>query len=469
MSIRVTLLILVVLFFSGYAWKNWFVSTCVAVLLLAVVQHPDFPTSIGGIQGLNPWNFLIFNVTLAWLCHRGRAGHRWDMPAGAGWLLTGYMMVIFIGVARFIPKATPDFPLSTIISEDIINTVKWVLPGIILFDACRTRRRVYIVLGVILTLYLLLAIQVIRWMPLSYATGAGDDFTKRASKIIQNEVGYNRVTLSNMLAGASWAMLVCLIIVRTQWQRLMVLGAAGLTALGQALTGGRTGYVTWAFVGLLLSLIRWRRLLPLIPAGIITLGISFPAIRERMLQGFGDKSGTVVQTDQYEVTSGRNIAWPAVIAEIEKAPIIGYGKEAMCSTGLDVMLMDRYGESFPHPHQAYLEILLDNGIIGFLIVIPFYLVIFWRSFKLVLVREDPLVCAVGATAFCIIAALLTGAMGGQTFYPREGSVGMWAAIGLLLRVSVEWSRAGEYGEPMFSEEAEDPCEEDPRLREPVMV
>lgn len=469
MSIRVALLILVVLFFSGYAWKNWFVSTCAAVLLLAVVQHPDFPSNMGGIQGLNPWNFLIFNVVLAWLSQRGREGHSWDFPSGIGMLLCGYLLVIFIGVARFIPQATPDFPLSTIISEDIINTVKWVLPGIILFDACRTRRRVYITLGVILTLYFLLAVQVIRWMPLGYATASGDEFTDRASKIIQNEIGYNRVTLSNMLAGASWAMLVCLIVVRTQWQRLMVLGAAGLTALGQALTGGRTGYVTWAFVGLLLSLIRWRRLLPLIPVGIVAIGVAFPAIRERMLQGFGEKSGTVAQTNEYEVTSGRNIAWPLVIDKIQEAPVIGYGKEAMISTGLSDELLLRYNESFPHPHQAYLEILLDNGLIGFLIVIPFYLAVFWRSFKLVLVKEDPLVCAVGAAAFCLIAALMTGAMGGQTFYPREGAVGMWAAIGLTLRVSVEWSRAVEYGEPMFGEEPEASYEDDPRLREPVMA
>jgi O-antigen ligase len=469
MSIRVALLILFVLFFSGYAWKNWFVSTCASVLLLAVVLHPDFPTSVGGIQGLNPWNFLILNVTLAWLSQRGKEGYLWDFPSGIGMLLCGYILLIFVAAVRFMPQATSEFPIGTIISEDIINTTKWVLPGIILFDACRTRRRVYIALGVILTLYLLLAVQVVRWMPLGAAMSSGDELSRLGARFIQNEIGYNRVTLSNMLAGASWAILVSVILVRTHWQRLIVLASAGLTTLGQALTGGRTGYVTWAFVGLLLSLIRWRRLLPLIPVVILAVGIAFPAVWDRMLQGIGEKSGNVARANEYEMTSGRNIAWPVVIDKIQESPLIGYGKEAMISTGLSGMLMSRYGESFPHPHQAYLEILLDNGLLGFLIVVPFYLAVFWRSFKLVLVREDPLVCAVGATAFCLIAALLTGAMGGQTFYPREGSVGMWAAIGLMLRVSVEWSRSVEYGEPMFGEAEEVSYEDDPRLREPVMV
>lgn len=444
MSIRIAALILVVLFFSGYAWKNWFVSACVSLLLLAVVQHPDFPANMGGIQGLNPWNFLILNVVLSWLRNRGEEGLVWDLPSGVQSLLIGYIITIVVGVVRWIPQAGREFPLSSIVSDDIINTLKWIIPGLILFDGCRTRERMLTALMTILGLYLLLAVQVVRWMPLSSATGPGADFATRASKIIQNEIGYNRVTLSNMLAGASWAALVFTIVVNTQWQRLMVLGAAGIIALGQSLTGGRTGYVTWGFVGLVLSLIRWRKLLPIIPVVVVMLGVALPGIRERMLQGFVSNSGNIVQkTDEYEVTSGRNIAWPAVIEEIEKSPLFGYGKEGMVSTGIRDQLMSRYKESFPHPHQAYLEILLDNGVLGFLIIILFYLAVLCRSFQLVLVREDPLVCAVGCTAFSLVLALMVGAMGGQTFYPREGAVGMWAAIGLMLRVSVEWNRYRE--------------------------
>jgi len=51
-----------------------------------------------------------------------------------------------------------------------------------------------------------------------------------------------------------------------------------------------------------------------------------------------------------------------------------------------------------------------------------------------------------------VLALMVGAFGGQTFYPREGSVGMWAAIGLLLRVHVQSRRAEDTGEPVFPDE-----------------
>jgi hypothetical protein len=44
-------------------------------------------------------------------------------------------------------------------------------------------------------------------------------------------------------------------------------------------------------------------------------------------------------------------------------------------------------------------------------------------------------------ALALILALLVAAFGSQTFYPREGAVGMWAAIGLMLRLMVEKQKA----------------------------
>lgn len=450
--IRITLLLLVVTFFSFYAWRNWFVSTCAAIVLMAVVQHPDFPNTMLGIQGLNPWNILLFSVILAWLHQRREQGLFWDFPPRASWMLICALLVISVGVARLIAKGDAEYTLGYVLSEDFVNCVKWVLPGLILFDGCRTRKRLTAALIVILVLYLLLAIQVIRWIPLSYAV-SGEDLSYRASKMTQNEIGYNRVTLSNMLAGASWATLVTVMIIRKNLHRFAVLGAASLIALGQALTGGRTGYLSWALVGLALSALRWRKLLLVIPLAVAVIGVALPGVRQRMLQGFGGREGDfVVETSDYEITSGRNIAWPKVIAEIKNAPLLGYGRQAMATTGLKEELWDDLHESFPHPHEAYLEQLLDNGIIGFFLLMPIYFFALWRSLPLVLNRSDPVICVVGCAAFSLILALLIGAFGGQTFYPREGSVGMWAAIGLMLRVWVQRARFLQTGWPLFEDD-----------------
>ena len=454
MSIRITLLLLLVGFFSIYAWKNWFVSSCAAVLLMAVIEHPDFPKAVGGIPGANPWNVLMLSTSLAWASHRGKEGHEWDLPPLAGWMLFGFLAVVVVGVVRLLLSdySSSETAIGLVLSEKFVNTIKWVIPMLLLFDACRTRQRAIIALGIILGLYFLLAVQTIRWMPLS-SIGGGDDLSVRASKITQNEIGYNRVSLSMMLAGPSWAVLAAVPILKQNLHRFIMLGVAGTIAFGQALTGGRTGYVSWIAVGLLLATLRWRRLLLVIPVTLLVVGVCLPGVRERMFQGFGGKEGNfTVSTSAYEMTSGRDIAWPAVIEGIGKAPMIGYGREAMLTTGIADRLWHIFGESFPHPHQAYLQLLLDNGIVGFLLVISFFLYVVRYSLPQVLARNDPLVCAIGCTAFCLVLALMIGAFGGQTFYPREGHVGMWAAIGLLLRLHVNSLYAWETGEPIFPDE-----------------
>jgi O-antigen ligase len=185
----------------------------------------------------------------------------------------------------------------------------------------------------------------------------------------------------------------------------------------------------------------------------IMVGIALPGVRQRLFQGFGGREGDfIVETNDYEITSGRNIAWPRVISKITEAPFLGYGREAMITTGLRDDLLYELDESFPHPHQAYLELLIDNGIVGFLMVIPLYFLMLFRSVPLVLERSDPLVCAVGCAAFSLVLALMVGGFGGQTFYPREGAVGMWAAIGLMLRVSVQREHSLQFGTLLFEDD-----------------
>ena len=66
------------------------------------------------------------------------------------------------------------------------------------------------------------------------------------------------------------------------------------------------------------------------------------------------------------------MAWPLIIAKIKEEPYTGHGRQAMLRSGIAVYLYETFGEIFPHPHNAYLEQLLDNGLIGFGIIMPFY-------------------------------------------------------------------------------------------------
>ena len=193
----------------------------------------------------------------------------------------------------------------------------------------------------------------------------------------------------------------------------------------------------------MLCVARWRRYLllaPFVMIGVVTL---VPGAKERMLQGFGPGDGLAETTEvnQYEVTSGRTLIWPYVIEKIKQKPVFGYGREAMARTGLAQQLWDELGESFPHPHNAYLETLFDGGWVGLFCVIPFYLVALFHGFRLFLDSRSPYFVAAGGVLCSLVLALLVSSMGSQTFYPREGSVGMWCAFGLAFRTLVERRRA----------------------------
>ncbi len=445
MSIRVVTLYIMVAGICIYAWRDWFKSLCGLILMMAFIQHEDMPKTVFGIQGFNVWNLLFLTIFLAWVANRRREGLTWDMPRHMWGLLLLYIGVIAAGFLRALLDRShiEAYPVKALISEELINTVKWVLPGILLFDGCRTRKRVVAVLVCLLVMYSLLSAQVVKRMPLESALGGNDEGIQRTRLKVCRGVGYSSCDMSTMLAGASWGLLATLPLVRRNRYRLIVLGAAGMVTFGQALTGGRAGYVAWGAAGLTLCLLKWRKQLLLAPVLLALLPILLPGVAQRMLFGFGQTDAAGQATaNRYEVTSGRNLIWPHVIQKIGESPALGYGRLAMNRTGLTEFLGQAYGEAeaFPHPHNMYLETLLDNGIVGSL---PIFL--FWGLMTLYSARlfrsDNRLYSAVGGLTLALMLAQLVAGLGAQHFYPKEGTFCMWMAIFLALRVHTEETRA----------------------------
>jgi hypothetical protein len=84
--------------------------------------------------------------------------------------------------------------------------------------------------------------------------------------------------------------------------------------------------------------------------------------------------------------------------------------------------------------------LLDNGVIGFLCIVPIFFIAMKRSTGLFLDRNDAYYETAGGVALSLLLSLLIASFGAQTLYPREGVEGMWAAVGIAMRLSVERER-----------------------------
>ena len=445
---RVYALWLIILLLSIYAWKDWYKSLCGLVVLMAVLEHKDMPRTIFDVPGLNPWNVLFFAVVLAWMFRRRRESLRWDLPRVPVvllWLGLGVLLLGFVRLVADRQSLTGEMTIAELISDYLFNPIKWVIVGLLLFDGCRNRRRLVLGLASLLALYFLISLEVIRWVVPSGALHGGDLSSYTINRL-HREIGYHKNDLSVMLAGASWALFAMLPLLRSVRQRAGILLASFVVLFAQVLTGGRGGYLAWCGVGLVLGLIRWRRYLVLAPLIIILFISLVPGAGERALRGiYEDPATGSEEVDLEEFTAGRNLLWPRVLDTISESPIIGYGRAAMQRTGLSAWYADSQGgdeESYiSHPHNAYLEILLDSGVVGLLIALAVYGYLAAAAFVLLRDRRDPVFLSMGGIALSLILAQLVGSITGQSLYPREATLGMWCAIGLLLRVWVQRSSA----------------------------
>ena len=136
-----------------------------------------------------------------------------------------------------------------------------------------------------------------------------------------------------------------------------------------------------------------------------------------------------------------SMIWPYVIEKIEKSPLVGYGRLAMKRTGLEYRLREELDEIFPHPHNIYLEWLLDNGIIGFIPVMIFFATVVLYSARLFRHGPDPWYVVIGGISLSLVLAQLIAGLGSQHFYPREGTLGMWCAIFLMFRVYLAYRKS----------------------------
>jgi O-antigen ligase len=470
--LRLSLLTLFITFLCLYSFKDWFKALCGLVLLMAVVEHPDMPKSLLGIQGLNPWNITLVFVCVGYLLAAKKEKLKWDLPPLLTWLLVVYFLLIFIGFFRLTSDDVnfqawanlqygKDESNLAMISEFLINCMKWVVPGFLMFQGCRDRVRLKWAVTAIVLVYFLLALQVIRWMPLSNITSGGEALKERSLKILVNEVGFHRVNLAMMLSGAFWALFSCSMLLAKQ-HKIYIYAGCVVVLIGLALTGGRTGYATWAAIGGVLVLLRWRKLIVLSPFPVIAVLVFFPGVADRLGAGFGgkdiDSNVALVQAEPvnegqphwYTVTAGRSVAWPRVLEKISEAPWVGYGREAMIATGTSMYLIRELGESFPHPHNAYLQWILDNGFLGAVPVFLFYFLMLKYSISSFLRKDNMTHAAIGGVATSLLLALLIAGFGSQSFYPREGAVGMWCALGLLMRL-----RLGYFEEHVLTNASED--------------
>jgi O-antigen ligase len=129
-----------------------------------------------------------------------------------------------------------------------------------------------------------------------------------------------------------------------------------------------------------------------------------------------------------ELTAGRVILWKDLLPDVRRSPLVGRG---IGSTAWSTPMAEgRY--SYVHPHNLYLEMLLDLGIAGLACLLSLYY-IFLRNFKRLSGNEElpPLMRAYFAGAWAALIGLLVMGFSNGHYMPAPEQTFFWFSLGML--------------------------------------
>ena len=412
------------------------------------------PEMLFGIYGLAPFNILLLFVVVGFILQRKRESDGWRLPKR--FKVSYFLMAILILVSAirvyfdmggmyefYYALGTEPDPRSIQFLEMGVTTFKWMIPSFLVLAGCKDERRTQETIVVLTVVLTILALQIIRSVGVELLTD-GDALQKRAARVLDRDIGYHRNQISLWMASGFWFVWLLFVEVKNSAAKFSLLAIMALTLFALILTGSRGGLMTWGICGFVFAAIRWRRLLVIGPIVAILVIAFVPALQERLLQGYSEEERTAFansfsqNTDagvEYaSATAGRTLLWAACLPKIRESVLFGHGRESMVRTGVSQNLLETYNRSVAatHPHNMYLQALMDHGVVGLIIILYFFGLLTVRAAKMIN-SPELFQRLVGGISLAWLISYLASGITASTFYPGEGTVFLWCVIAILLR------------------------------------
>ncbi len=245
---------------------------------------------------------------------------------------------------------------------------------------------------------------------------------------------YGDLTPGNYLAKAGLP-IFCVLVALAVSSGKRLAGLAALislfTIVASVMTGERINLILRAMAGMLAGLVFkpiWSRYLLLIGVEFAAMaGIFFikPMIGDRFISKF---------FNQLPVHDGSPYkrAWNGGIDAFHEAPVMGIGPDnyrVLCPTisanNLDV-------DCHTHPHNYYIQILGETGLIGLSLSVVLVSAIIWICFRARLAASDNVLAA---TCFVVPFGFFFPIQSTADFFGQWNNIFMWSAIAVSLTVA----------------------------------
>jgi O-antigen ligase len=189
----------------------------------------------------------------------------------------------------------------------------------------------------------------------------------------------------------------------------------------------RTAYVILILSFVFYLMISKRtKYLPLLFA--IGIGVSFimsANIIERASKGID--SG-----DRNKISAGRtDNTWLPLIEEYTQDPqklLIGNGRYAIVSS--KAVIQGYAPDDFWHPHNMYLELIIDSGLVGFMCVVPLFVLILRKIHKNLGTVRDLKIREYHYAVIVSMISYFVAGITGRSFFPGLKNSYLWIIIGI---------------------------------------
>jgi O-antigen ligase len=402
------------------------------VALLPVSATSIFPRGLMGITGLNPINLLLAATLVAYLA-KGRLEHPGALLPRPLVLL--YMLpIVAAGVmgTMHVDDIHPGFYEQLVINytnwsgylrDTVIKPLLTVLAAALVGAAVAKARKpepfvLALAVGACLLALVMLGFILasgvrLGWLASARARAFFDQIGTHA-----NELGRVFVTAYALLLFAWWE-------TKTEKAKVALFAALGVLSLCIVLTFSRNAFLGFFLVNGLFLIWRFnaKKLGLALLGTAVAVALAPEAVYRRLTYGFDTGSADAVSAGRIEHI------WLPLVPDALQSPLWGQGLDSIlwshAMTSGSVLFVG-------HPHNAYLQAILDMGVIGLALMVAYYWTV-WRGFRALGSNAylSPLMRGFFQGACAALVAFAVSGLTGGSLRPQPENVLLWIAIGIM--------------------------------------
>jgi O-Antigen ligase len=405
------------------------------IVLMPISHSYIFPHAMLGVTGLNPLNLLLIGTLGSYLLRELSDGNlRRFVPRPLFWLyivpiaIAGALGSLHVGdIARvFYMNDLLEFNDAVGYIRDLVVKPLFMVVFALLIAAAvsRSEKPEKFLIPALISIWVMGAMVIV----FVVMSGVGLDVLGRStSREFLSPLGMHANELGCMYAIAYALVLFTWAESKNTKIKLMLLASMGLVVVALVLTFSRGAFVGFIVVNLLFLL--WHRnaktLIFIVLLATVTLSVLPGAVYDRVAYGYGSGLDAIS-------ASRIGMLWLPLLPDLMRSPVFGNGiasilwSDAMRrGAGVSILMVT-------HPHNAYLQALLDMGIAG-LLLLGAYFVHVWRRFRALGMDASlsPDLRGFYQGAAAGLVSFLIAGISGTSLTPVPEQAFLWLAIGMM--------------------------------------